>query len=164
MTAPDFGYLLHLAAQRKGMVIYMKNFTAEQIEKAKGAKSAEELLALAKEVNLEMTEEEAKAYFAQLNPEAGELSDEELDNVAGGGCETSSGHTIVTSAKKCFTGQWESVRNVYYKGTPAEISVWENTSDLSLRETWWTMSLESGTCGNCKWLEFKAGTGYCSKS
>ena len=142
----------------------MKNFTAEQIEKAKGAKSVEELIALAKEVNLEMTEEEAKAYFAQLNPGTGELSEEELDNVSGGGCETSSGHTIVTSAKKCFTGQWACARNVYYKGTAAEISVWENTSDLSLRETWWNMSLDHGTCGNCKWLEFKAGTGYCSKS
>ena len=142
----------------------MKNFTAEQIEIAKRANNPEELLALAKENNLEMTEEEANTYFAQLNPASGELSDEELDNVAGGGCETSSGHTIVTSAKKCFTGQWECARNVYYPGTEAEISVWENTSNISLRETWWNMSLEHGTCGNCKWLEFKAGTGYCSKS
>ena len=62
------------------------NFTPEQITKAKAAKSAEELLAIAKENGLELTEEEAKKYFEQLHKE-GELSDEELDNVAGGGCD-----------------------------------------------------------------------------
>lgn len=61
-------------------------FTPEMIEKAKAAKTAEELMALAKENNIEMTEEEAKTYFAQLHPASGELSDDDLDNVAGGGC------------------------------------------------------------------------------
>ena len=66
----------------------MKNLTPEMIEKAKVAKSAEELLALAKENNVEMTADEAATYFAQLNPTSGELSDDDLDNVAGGagGC------------------------------------------------------------------------------
>ena len=58
----------------------------ELIKKAKEAKSAEELLALAKENNIGMTGEQAKAYFAQLHPAAGELADDELDAVAGGGC------------------------------------------------------------------------------
>jgi len=143
----------------------MKNFTPEQIEQAKQAKSVEALLALAKELDIELTEEEAKLYFEQLNPASGELSDDELDDVSGGACKTSGGHTVVTSAKKCFTGQWACVRNVYNKGTPAEVSVWENTSNLGLRETWWNMSLDHGRCGNCKWLEFNsAGTGYCSKT
>ncbi len=56
------------------------------VEIAKSAKSVEELLALAKENNFEMNEEEAKTYFAQLNPKSGELDDDDLDNVAGGGC------------------------------------------------------------------------------
>ena len=66
----------------------MKNLTPELIEKAKAAKTAEELLALAKENNVEMTADEAATYFAQLNPTFGELSDDDLDNVAGGagGC------------------------------------------------------------------------------
>ena len=55
-------------------------------EKAKAAKSAEELLSLAKENGMELTSEEAKGYFAQLS-KSGELSDEELSNVAGGGCQ-----------------------------------------------------------------------------
>ena len=62
----------------------MKNLTPELIEKAKNAKSAEELLALAKENDVEITEEEAKIYFDQLNSN-GSVSDEELDAVAGGG-------------------------------------------------------------------------------
>ena len=64
----------------------MNNLTPEMIEKAKAARSAEELLALAKENNVEMTEDEAKTYFAQLNPKGGEVSDDELENVSGGGC------------------------------------------------------------------------------
>ena len=58
-------------------------FTDEILEKAKTAKSAEELLAMAKAENIELTEEEAAKAFVELN-KTGELSDEELDNVAGG--------------------------------------------------------------------------------
>ena len=61
----------------------MKNLTPELIAKAKAAKSAEELLALAKDNNVELTEEEAKTYFEQLNAN-GAVSDDELDGVAGG--------------------------------------------------------------------------------
>ena len=63
----------------------MKNLTPELIRKAKAAKSAEDLLALAKENNVEMTVEEAKTYFEQLNAN-GAVSDEELNLVAGGSC------------------------------------------------------------------------------
>ena len=63
----------------------------ELIAKAKQAKNPEELLALAKENGVELTEESAKAYFNQLNPKTGELADDELDNVAGGGCQSNNG-------------------------------------------------------------------------
>lgn len=58
----------------------------ELIIKAKAAKSVEELLELAKASNVELSEEQAKDYFAKLNPIKGELSDDELDDVSGGGC------------------------------------------------------------------------------
>ena len=61
----------------------MKKLTLELIAKARAAKSAEELIALAKANNLEITETDAKTYFEQLNAN-GTLSDEELDVVAGG--------------------------------------------------------------------------------
>ena len=62
----------------------MKNLTPELIAKAKTAESAEELLALAKDNNVELTEAEAKTYFEQLSAN-GAVSDDELGAVAGGG-------------------------------------------------------------------------------
>ena len=50
----------------------------ELLAKAKEAKTPEELMAFAKENNMEMTEESAKAYFEQLHPKTGEITDEEL--------------------------------------------------------------------------------------
>ncbi len=56
----------------------------EMIGKAREAKSVEELLALAKESEIELTTEQAKDFFAQLNPPKGELSDDGLEAVVGG--------------------------------------------------------------------------------
>ena len=64
----------------------------ELIAKAKQAKTPEELMTLAKENGIELTEESAQAYFNKLNPKTGELADEELDNVAGGGCHSDNGY------------------------------------------------------------------------
>jgi predicted ribosomally synthesized peptide with nif11-like leader len=61
----------------------MTNLTPELIAKAKAAKSSEDLIVLAKANHIELTEDEAKTYWAQLN-ENGAISDEELDLVAGG--------------------------------------------------------------------------------
>ena len=72
----------------------------ELLLKAKQAKSAEELLTLAKENDIELTEESANAYFEQLR-KVGELSDDELDNVAGGGCHATDNRLIVTTHNKC---------------------------------------------------------------
>lgn len=60
-------------------------FSKELIEKAKTAKNAEELIEMAKVENIELSAEEAAEAFAELY-KTGELSDDELDNVAGG-CE-----------------------------------------------------------------------------
>ncbi len=85
--------------------------TNEQISKAKECKSADELLALAKENGIEMTAEEAEEKFAQLNNE-GELSDDELSSAAGGGCgeatpdytvpSYSVGDTVASGALNCW--------------------------------------------------------------
>lgn len=58
--------------------------TKELVAKAKEAKTPEELMALAKEAGIELTEESAALAFEQLNSKTGELSDSELDNVSGG--------------------------------------------------------------------------------
>ena len=60
------------------------NISKELLEKAKTAKSAEELLEMAKAEHIELTAEQATKALAKMNKNS-ELSDEELDNVAGGG-------------------------------------------------------------------------------
>lgn len=71
----------------------------ELILTAKNAKNAEDILVLAKENGVELTEESATAYFEQLN-KRGELTDDELDNVAGGGCYHN-GALVVTPLSIC---------------------------------------------------------------
>ena len=88
------------------------NISKELLEKAKTAKSAEELLAMAKAENIEMTAEEAAKYFAELH-KTGELSDEELNNVSGG---------CGSGDEPLFTvGQW-----VYVRATNAAALILEN--------------------------------------
>ena len=53
------------------------------MEKAKTAKSMQELLEMAKAENIELSAEEAEKAFEKLN-KSGELSDDELDNVSAG--------------------------------------------------------------------------------
>jgi len=141
----------------------MNTFTLELIEKAKAAKTAEELLALAKENEVEMTEESAAAYFAQLHPTSGEVSEDELDNVSGGGCKTKvngESYTVVTSNLSCFNGQWERLCVLCTNGN---WGIPSGTPDFMLHATWNAMAGDR-QCGSCKHLKFKAGTGYCSKS
>ena len=61
----------------------MNNLTPELIAKAKAAKSLEELLELAKENGVDLTEDEAKTCFEQLHANV-EVSDDELEAVSGG--------------------------------------------------------------------------------
>ena len=49
---------------------------------------------------MELTEESAKAYLDLLHPQTGELSDDELDNVAGGGCHNG-GRLVVSAMHYC---------------------------------------------------------------
>ena len=77
--------------------------TPELLEKAKQAKTPEELATLAKENGIEMTPESAKAYFDQLY-QAGELGDDELDSVAGGrkcGTIYKEGRPVILSLNSC---------------------------------------------------------------
>jgi hypothetical protein len=62
------------------------NLTQEMLEKAKQAKSSNELFVLAKENGIELNEDQAKFYFERLNSKSDQISDEELDNVNGGYC------------------------------------------------------------------------------
>ena len=73
----------------------------EILAKAKAAKTPEELIEIARENDVEMTEESAKAYVDLLHPKTGEMSDDELDNVAGGACYRGDGRMVTTVANLC---------------------------------------------------------------
>lgn len=152
----------------------------EMILKARRAKSAQELIALAQESGVEMTEESANAYFEQLHRN-GELSDDELDNVAGGGCSTSGGYTVVTSGLDCFItnsdgtpGYTSNFKTVYHRqdildgNGYIEKTTVEFVRDSTLRRIWYSCCCDphgrGGTCGSCQHLEFDGATGYCGKS
>ena len=64
------------------MPINKNEITKEMLEKAMQCKTAEELIAYAKTEGVDLTEEEAEAYFDELSE--CELKDGDLKHVAGG--------------------------------------------------------------------------------
>ena len=127
----------------------------EMILKVKQAKSAQELLTLAKENGIEMTEESAQAYFEQLNKK-GELADDELDNVAGGGCYEIGGDRLVVTTINSW-GHWR-----------CEDCGGKNQSK-GFPETPYHRCKEDGpithsslTCGCCKYCSYEKGIWYCN--
>ena len=64
------------------MPIDKSKITKEMLDKALECKTADQLVALAKDNGITLTKEEAEAYLAEL--EDMELDDAALDNVAGG--------------------------------------------------------------------------------
>ena len=66
------------------MPINKNELTKEMIAKAMQCETAEELIALAKTEDIELTKEEAEAYMTELSDF--ELDDIALKNIAGGDC------------------------------------------------------------------------------
>ena len=62
------------------------NLTPELISKAKAAKSKEELIKIAEDEGVKLNEKDAECFFAKLNQTEAELTDDELEAIAGGGC------------------------------------------------------------------------------
>lgn len=96
------------------------NFSNEQIIKARGAKSASELLELAKSSGVDLSEDQAKRFFVQLHAE-GELSDDELATVAGG------------SKDPTHAAPYSKEQKVYYKGK----SLW-----VTVDSYWWDSGVD----------------------
>lgn len=105
--------------------------TNEMLEKTKTARTSEELLELAKAENIEMTADEAAKAFAELH-KTGELSDDELDNVAGGCSKYESGDSAKFSVgqRVCYVVSvylpHEGTTRSYYYGTVIDILPKEN--------------------------------------
>ena len=123
----------------------MKNLMAELKEKAKAAKTPEEIQAIAKENGIEdFSLESAKAYYEQLHKE-GELSDEELDNVAGGACYTDDGRMVTTIANFCEDGHRckKCGRNFIHEGHAPDC-------------------FEGPNCKDCKHMSYEKGLWLCN--
>ena len=81
------------------------------IEKAKGAKSVEDLLEIAKANGIHIERETAEFYFKKLNPPQGEMTDDEISSVTGGGCSKIHGSfDFDTKSNELYTG-----RKIYLK-------------------------------------------------
>ena len=88
----------------------------EIISKAREAESAEELLAMAKENDIELTGEQAKEYYDRLHA-SGELADDELDSVSGGCDKIGLGNVC----PKCGSRDYYGTDEYYfwtYRGMP----------------------------------------------
>ena len=118
--------------------------------KARAAKSAEELLELAKANSVELTEAEAAEHFSQLH-QSGELSDEELSAVSGGGCHTKDGRLVVSNGYGCdgFICKRCGSRN-------REMHV------CSTNSTSRTQTLSSGNCSCCQFYTYEKGLWLCN--
>ncbi len=125
----------------------------EMILKAKEAKSAEALLALAKEYGMEITEEDAKVYFEQLH-KSGELADEELTDVAGGGCYED-GKLITTHMNGCE--YWRC----YKCGEKGMIFEGDIISGVYQHACNKDSNLMLAVCGNCKYFVASGGLLLC---
>ena len=94
----------------------MKAFNSELIEKAKAAKTAEELMEIVKAGGVELTADEASSCFAQLNPQQGEILDDDLENVVGGGCGSSDSKEEETHNFVCrMCGSKNPPKTVYWE-------------------------------------------------
>lgn len=126
-------------------------YTKEFLDKAKAAESAEALQALAKENGIEMSTEEAESYFAELH-KSGELSDEELENVSGGGCRKN-GHLVVTIGYVCDLWRCK------YDGS-SDLKRSQETNDGQTFDVCYICG-RSPVCNNCHYCKYEKGLWLC---
>lgn len=105
----------------------------EFLAKAKEAKTPGELLSLAKENGIEMTDE---------------LADDELNNVSGGGCRKSDGRLVVSAGYSC--GYWECNKC----GVK-----WKNAGYGTFK---CSRCGKSSHCNNCYWCSYEKGLWLCN--
>ena len=134
----------------------------ELLEKAKAAKSPEEIQVLAKENGMEdFSVDSAKAYYEQFHKE-GELLDEELDNVAGGACYIDDGRMVTTvfndckyfACKHCGSTN-RKIPYGHYSDCP-----FAKMSPLSEQVE---INDELRGCSNCKYMSYEKGLWLCNK-
>lgn len=125
----------------------------EMIMKGKEANTVEELKEMAVKENWNISDEEANAYFEELQKyktqSTGELSDDELDDVSGGGCYKGK-RLVVTTMHSCM--EWSCKCGNPSNMTPAEL--------VNLGRC--PKCRRGKTCGNCKYCSYEKGLWLCN--
>ena len=123
------------------------------IMKGKEANTVEELKEMAIKENWNISDEEANAYFDELQkyktPNIGELSDDELDDVSGGGCYKGK-RLVVTTMHSCM--EWSCKCGNPSNMTPAEL--------VNLGRC--PKCRRGKTCGNCKYCSYEKCLWLCN--
>lgn len=136
----------------------MTTFTPEMMEKAKNARTPEELTEMAKTAGMELSAESANAYFDLLVPKTGELADNELDNVSGGGCY-SDDRLVVTvgTQKSCFVcktcgeNRFSSDSKTFWGDFGFTHRCSDNTTHTTIN-----------CCNECKYISYEKGLWLCN--
>lgn len=125
----------------------------EMIMKGKEANTVEELKEMAVKENWNISDEEANAYFEELQKyktqSTGELSDDELDDVSGGGCYKGK-RLVVTTMHSCM--EWSCKCGNPSNMTPSEL--------VNLGRC--PKCRRGKTCGNCKYCSYEKGLWLCN--
>ena len=126
-------------------------YTEELIERAREMQSPAELAALAEEKGETLSESEAERFYTLLHPPVGELSDDELDNVSGGGCHSRDGRLVVTVAHSCSKFRCASCGNIRF---------WDGRVFICLGTHEGCVTL--AICKNCKFCSYEKGLWLCN--
>lgn len=102
-----------------------QEITPELMAQAEKTESVQELIALAVENGVELDEEQAQIWFGRFHGNTGELSDEELANVSGGGCYTADGYLKTTIGYKCEYYEEDPKADMGVKGTCFCCKYWD---------------------------------------
>ena len=125
----------------------------EMIMKGKEANTVEELKEMAVKENWNISDEEANAYFDELQKyktsNIGELSDDELDDVSGGGCYKGK-RLVVTTMHSCM--EWSCKCGNPSNMTPGEL--------VNLGRC--PKCRRGKTCGNCRYCSYEKGLWLCN--
>ncbi len=139
-----------------------------------------ELRALLEERGIELDGKSLALYSKYLDKKDGEISDDELSSVSGGGCRTDVGgdrKVVVSCGCHCFNGQYElnfdpalfkdvDIGRIGTVPVPLPNMTYHPlyTKDNKELRMLWSTICGYGDCGSCSRLSFKGGLGYCSVS
>lgn len=129
----------------------------ELLKKAKEAVSVEELLKLAEENKIELSKEEAEKIFTRLHCN-GELTEDDLDKVSGGGCSE-----YVFSGPKYAIGHYVELKgdSWYRYCYDCKYNCWiVKNIDYEYRSRVYILSCAN--CGRKKTAEESDIKGYCT--